>query len=254
MPRRAKVLLLDIETAPSLGWVWKMYEANVLALERDWFMLCFSYQWLGEKRARNRALPDYPRLYAKDKSNDRDLVRDLWKLLDEADVVVAHNGDAFDLRKSNARLVYHKLPPPRPYKTVDTLKIARRFFAFSSNKLDDLGAYLGVGRKVRHSGMHLWFGCMSGDRKSWALMSRYCNGDVELLGRVYDRLKGWSTNHPDLTMYSREDTCPVCESYNVKRNGFRVTRGGKRQERQCQDCGHYFKSGPLIKLPRAWAS
>jgi hypothetical protein len=243
-----RVLLLDIETAPSLGWVWQKWETDVIEFKKQWFVLCFAYKWLDEKKIRVRALPDCPG-YNKNKECDKHLMQGLWELLDAADVVVAHNGDRFDLRKSNARFVAHGLIPPSPYKSVDTLKIARKYFKFDSNKLDDLGQYLGVGRKLAHTGARLWFGCMNGERKAWALMKRYNATDVALLERVYLKLRPWATTHPNLTFYNQRHQCPVCLSSHVKDAGFHYLRTGKRQRARCLErkCGHRFSYGPLIK-------
>src|SRR6516164_8969462 len=120
----AKILFLDIETAPSLGWVWGKWEQNVIDFKRDWYVLSFAYKWAGDKKVTAKGLNDY-KGYQKDRENDKALLADIWELLDETDIVVAHNGDKFDLPKINTRLLQHKNVPPSPYKTVDTLKIAR---------------------------------------------------------------------------------------------------------------------------------
>jgi len=208
--------------------------------------LSFAYKWLGEKKIHVHALPDYP-AYKRDKECDSDLTAQLWELFDRADIVVAHNGDRFDIRKSNARFLAHGFIPPSPYKSVDTLKLAKKHFRFDSNKLDDLGKYLGVGRKLPHTGPHLWFGCMGGDPKAWALMRRYNAQDVALLERVYLKLRPWATTHPNLSHYSRLDVCPVCQSNHLKNSGLHYLTSGKKQRRTCLDCGHRFVTGKIIR-------
>lgn len=244
---KPKVLFFDCENAPNLGYVWGKWEQNVIAYEKNWYFLSFAYKWQGSRAIQCVALPDFP-AFDKNKENDRYLVERLWAILDEADVVIAHNGDRFDLRKANARFVAHGLRPPSPYKTVDTLKVARRYFQFDSNKLDDLGQYLGVGRKLPHTGKHLWFGCMSGDTKSWATMRRYNSQDVALLERVYLKLRPWASTHPNLNHISRLSGCPTCQSSNVQFRGFNHTKTGKRQRMQCKDCGTWSATGDLIKV------
>lgn len=239
---KPRILYFDIETAPCLGWAWGIWEQNLIDLKKSWYVLCFAYKWDGEKRIHTKALPDY-RGYKKDTECDRALTKDLWKLFDEADIIVAHNGDRFDVKKSNARFAFHGLKPPTPYKTIDTLKIARRNFAFLSNKLNDLGAYLKVGRKLPHTGWSLWRGCMLGDAKSWRLMRRYNARDVELLEKVYQRLRPWHTTHPNLNAYKEKPNplaCPVCESVHTRKGGFNVSKVRKVQRHICQDCGHWF--------------
>lgn len=241
----AKILFLDIETAPCLGWTWGMYEQNVIDLQTSWYMLCFAAKWADEKTVKTYSLPDYS-TFKKDREDDSALIKKLHELLDQADIVVAHNGDRFDLKKTNARFIYHGLKPPSPYKTIDTLKIARRHFAFVSNRLNDLGKYLGVGKKLPHTGFHLWKGCMQGDKKSWSMMKRYNAQDVTLLERVYLRLRPWASSHPDLSAYSHHEGCPTCESKRIQRRGVNVARKSIKPRFQCVDCGTWF-SGQAIK-------
>src|ERR1700676_4819995 len=180
METPAKILYLDIETAPSLGWVWAKWQTNVIDFKSDWYILSVAWKWAHENEVHVLGLDDFPG-YKRRHEDDKALLKKIWKLLDEADIVIAHNGDGFDLPKINTRFLTHKLNSPTPYKTVDTLKIARKVFMFDSNKLDDLGRYLGVGRKLPHTGFNLWKGCMSGDLESWETMKQYNAHDVELL-------------------------------------------------------------------------
>jgi uncharacterized protein YprB with RNaseH-like and TPR domain len=239
--RDPKILFLDIETAPISGLTWGMFDQNVIHVIDPTFILCYAFKWLDKSKVHTKALCDYPG-YSKNKKNDKALVSDLWSVLDEADVVVAHNGDAFDIKKTNARFIVHGLNPPTPYKTVDTLKIARRHFKFDSNKLDNIGRYLDVGRKMPHTGKDLWLGCMAGDAKSWRIMRRYNAQDVHLLERVYHKVKAWSPSHPVLTAYSPREAvaCPTCLSETVQRRGWNVAKFRKTPRWQCQSCGHWF--------------
>ena len=231
-----KILLFDIETAPLLGYTWGVWEENVIETKEDWYMLSFAWKWYGEKEVTVHGLPDF-KGYRKDKQNDEPLVAKLHKLLEEADIVVGHNIDRFDIRKSNARFIAHCLPPPKPYRSIDTLKIARRHFKFDSNKLDDLGHYLGVGRKLAHTGKHLWLGCMNGDMKAWKLMKEYNKQDVVLLERVYERLRPWGKPIASITEHTREPGCTKCGSKNLSSRGYGRTMTQEYQRFQCRDCG-----------------
>lgn len=244
-----RIALLDIETAPSLGYVWAKYQTDVLDFHTPWYVLCFAYKWLGEKKTHVRALPDYPK-YNKDRECDRSLMQDLRdEVLDKATHVIAHNGDRFDLRKANARFVLHGFDPPSPFKSIDTLKIARKHFKFDSNRLDDLGQYLDLGRKLPHIGFRLWHGCMAGDANAWRLMKRYNVQDVQLLERVYYRLRPWASSHPNLSYLTRADACPTCQSSRIKQSGWAYVASGRKQRSTCLDCGFRFVSGKLERLP-----
>ena len=240
-------MLLDIETAPNLSWVWGKWEQNVIDVHTHWYMLSYAWKWQGDKSVKCRALPDFLG-YATEKEDDGPLLRSLWTLLDEADVVIAHNADAFDIRKTTARFLFHKMKPPSPFKTIDTLKIARKHFKMDSNKLDDLGSYLRLGRKLPHTGKTLWFGCMAGKPSAWAMMKRYNKHDVHLLEAVYERLKPWATGHPDFSVWRDRKglECPTCQSTNIASRGTYIARNLKYLQWTCKSCGHWFH-GDRIK-------
>lgn len=242
----SKVLIFDIETSTNLAHVWGAYQQDVLHFERQWFTLCFAYKWLGQKKIHIHSLPDYP-LYKKDKYDDKELVKKLWSLFDEADVIMAHNGDRFDIKKMNARFIYHGLPPPSTYRTIDTLKTARKVFGLNSNRLDDIAAYLQIGRKLPNTGKHLWLGCMNGDMKAWKKMCQYNKHDVWLLAEVYEKIKAWEPSHPNLAILDGKDgACPTCKSKKIVKWGYIATNARMYQRHRCNNCGRYIR-GNLIK-------
>lgn len=230
------------------SWSIRSPDASAVWVERDTYILMFGAKWLGERKTKIYALPDYPG-YAKDKHSDKKLCGDLHRLLSEATHVCAHNGDAFDIKKINSRLIVNGYSPPSPYKTIDTLKLSRRTFKFDSNKLDNLGRYLGEGRKIPNTGAALWRGVVAGDPASVEAMSRYCRQDVELLQRVYLRLRAWHPTHPDLTLHSDGTGCPVCQSHHIQSRGINIAKI-PRQRLQCSDCAHWF-SAPIPRQKKA---
>lgn len=241
-----KILLLDVETSPNIAYVWGKFEQDVLGeFVRKRHIISFAWKWLGEKQVHVLALPDFPG-YKKNPEDNTKLVLRLYSLMGEADVVVAHNLDEFDDKMANTDFIVHGLPPPPPHKAVDTLKFARHKFRFNSNKLDDLGAELHVGRKVRHWGFELWVRCLHGDPAAWALMKKYNRGDVELLERVYLKLRPWMTNHPNMNAPDRHVGCPVCRSVKIQKRGWRINKWGKTPRFQCQECGKWI-NGALVK-------
>lgn len=232
---KIRILFLDIETAPSIGYVWGKWEQNVLEFVEHWYILCFAYRWEGENT--QVVSIDQSRWYKPGKTRDENILKDLWRLLDEADIVVAQNGDAFDIKKINTRFLQHKMTPPSPYKTVDTLKVARTKFAFNSNKLDEMGRDLDEGRKVEHRGFPLWLGCMSGNKEAWREMRLYNKQDVDLLYRIYKRFLPWISSHPNLSNYLSKTCCPKCGSKNLIKKGFSYNKTTKYPRIKCKDCG-----------------
>jgi len=229
MNTKPKILLIDIETSPNLAYVWGMYEQNVIGLKESWQILCFSAKWLDQ-----REVVAFSKEYS---TNDKKVTKKIWSLLNEADIVIAHNGDKFDLRKINARFSFWGINPPSPYKTIDTLKIARKYFAFNGNNLNALAVHLGLGKKIKTGGFDLWLGCMMGDEVAWRKMVRYNKMDVRLLERVYLHFRPWITNHPNISLYLQDEVCPKCGSKHLQSRGFAVTILAKYRRFQCQDCG-----------------
>jgi hypothetical protein len=244
---KPRILIWDLENSPNLGYYWdKPWETNIIKNEKAWYMLSFAYKWYGESKVHCKALCDYP-LYDANLENDYYLVKDLHKLMSEADVLVAHNGDQFDIRKAQARFLRYGMPPPSPFKTVDTLRVARTYFKLDSNRLGDLGEYLGLGGKLVHTGFNLWERCMRGDRKAWALMKRYNKRDVVLLEKVYECLRPYMKRHPSLTLYDHDEgKCPTCLGGPLQKRGEMVALSRKYQRFQCQACGSWHK-GALVK-------
>lgn len=229
-----------------------MYDTNVLGVIQPVSIICASWKWLDETDIHARALTDY-KGYKGGVVDDTKLVKELWGVLDAADVVVAHNGDSFDIKIMNTRFVAAGLNAPSHYKTIDTLKVARKYFRFSANKLDSLGEYLGVGRKAPTGGFETWIKCMAGDKEAWETMVKYNVHDIELLEKVYLKLRPYMQNHPVLAQFdpkpvvSGKFPCGTCESTNTNRRGFMTTKAGRYQRYQCLDCGSW-SSGPYEKV------
>lgn len=250
-----RVLLFDIENTPNRAYTWGKWQQDVNRFEQEWWMLCFGYKWLGERRTHVVAQPDFPG-YCRRKDDDRHVVTKLRDLLDEADIVIAHNGDKFDLRKARARMLVHKIDPPSPSRTVDTLKVARRQFMFNSNSLGDLGETLGLGGKGNTGGFDTWLGCMAGDPKAWARMIRYCRQDVDLLEAVYLRMLPYIENHPNVAlMGDKPEACCKCGStLGMKSTGWRYYGVTKRRRFRCQECRGFCYGRIVEKSPIQYVS
>lgn len=241
----AKILLLDIETAPSKAYIWSLWTEpkSVEFVYGDWFILCWCAKWLDQNKIFNEALIDY-KTYSKEPENDKPIITKLWKLLDEADIVIAHNGIKFDIKKINTRLLIHGFPPPSPYKVIDTLMIARGTFAFMSNRLNDLARFLNIGKKLDTGGFKLWRDCLNGNKQAWKKMVNYCKHDIKLLEQVYLKLRPYTKRVPNIAVYeNREDlACTKCGSTSVQSRGYYFTNASKFRRYVCKDCGSWCRA------------
>lgn len=249
-----KILLLDIETAPSKSYIWGLWQeiTNYGMIERDWYILCWAAKWLDEKKIYTSALPDFPD-YKKHPEHDIHVLMKLWKLLDEADIVIAHNGINFDRKKINARFIINGINPPSPYRMIDTLDVCRKEFAFTSNKLADVAQFLGIGKKLETGGFQLWKDCLAGIQKAWATMVKYNVNDTILLEKVYLKLRPYILLHPNMGVDVDKPVCPKCASDSLVFRGYKTTNAGKYKQFCCNACGGWgrLKINELTKEQRA---
>jgi DNA polymerase elongation subunit (family B) len=240
-----KILTIDIETSPIEAYTWgPKWETNLIEITKQSNIICYSAKWL-KGTQETKALVDY-KGYKKNKVDDSKLVKNIHKLLDEADIVVTQNGVDFDIKVMNARFLNNGLAPPSPYKVIDTKREAKKYLRLPSYSLDDMGEYFGLGRKMEHEGFNLWKKCMAGDKSAWERMKKYNAQDVRLTENVYLKLRPFMKTHPNLLTFDvQEDksNCPKCESPNVHSRGFLITTTSKYHRAQCRDCGGWYRYG-----------
>lgn len=238
----AKILVFDIETAPINAYVWGLWNQNVGTnqIKSDWFMLCWSAKWLFEDKVH------HDRLNSREvvKQDDKRISKSLWRLIDQADIVIAHNGDKFDIRKMNTRFILNGIKPPSPYQSIDTLKHARRRLSLSSNRLDYIAQVLGVGRKIDTGGFDLWDQSIKGNEEALKKMDEYCQRDVELLEEVYLELRPYIKPHPNIGLYIGDnlERCPSCGSENLEPRGYYYTYINQYDAFQCGNCDSWSRS------------
>lgn len=254
---KPRVLVFDIETKPLIAHVWSLWENNVglNQIERDWSILSWSAKWLDS--------PPEDVMYedlrgVKDIDDDSKILKGIWKLLDEADVVITQNGKRFDVKKLNARFILNGMQPPSPFRHIDTQEIAKRHFAFTSNKLAYMSDKLCTKYKKQTNhgnfeGHALWVECMKDNIEAWKEMEHYNKYDVLSLEELYYKLIPWD-NRIDFNVYTDnlEYVCK-CGSKDFIKNGFAYSNLGKYQRHKCKKCGsnHKDRVNLLSKEKRA---
>lgn len=240
-----RVLVFDIETAPILGYVWSIWEQNVglNQIKSDWYVLSWAAIWLDDPPSKIKYM-DQRR--ATNLENDKVILKAIWKLLDEADIVITQNGRAFDQKKLFARFVIHGFPPPSPFKHIDTKCLAKKHFAFTSNKLEYMAEKLCKKyKKLKHPqfvGFELWRECLAGNQKAWASMEKYNKYDVLTTRELYQILARWDSS-VNFSVYYDDPTpiCP-CGSRDFQRRGWAYTATGKFKLHRCKACGSETRS------------
>lgn len=211
-------------------------------IERDWTLLGAAWIWLDKKTAQAISVsPENP-------LDDYGVTKKLHEVLSEADILVGHNSDAFDFKSFNTRAIFYDLPPISPKRSIDTLKVARKYFKFTSNKLSYICDYLGLELKDESPD---WDKCLAGDPKELRYMRKYNKQDVIATKDLYLKLRGYHYTHPDLPEQrdingNPVHVCKKCASPNLKKSCLRYTTTGRpRQQWQCKDC-HSYTTGALV--------
>jgi len=231
-----KVLVFDVETSPIKAYVWGLKDQfiSLNQIIEDWKIIAWGAKWLGEKEV----------FYADlSKKTERALLKDIWKLLDKADIVITQNGKSFDSKRLNARFIHYKMLPPSPYKHIDTYLLVKSAADFTSNKLEYLTDKLCTKyKKLSHSqfpGMSLWSECLKGNKKAWAVMKEYNIHDVLSTEELYQAVKAWGPQNMP-RVYSELLKCSACGS-SAQRRGTEIKGKTLVQRTRCINpmCGKW---------------
>lgn len=231
-----KTLIIDIETRPTLAYVWRPYKENVGVdqVVDPGGVMSFAAKWYGE--------PDNKTVFYSDHHDGHDVM--LWRahdLLDEADIVLHFNGKKFDIPHLQREFMENRMLPPAPYKQVDLLEVVKKQARFFMNRLAHVAPQLGLKGKVQHEGFPLWLKCMEGDEAAWKRMKRYNIRDVTELEKMYDILRPW-ISHPSLSAHTASDCCPKCGSFELQWRGYAYTNQTRYRRFQCKNCGGWGRS------------
>lgn len=238
-----KILLIDIETAPNLAYVWRLWKENVglKQLVEHEYLLSVAMKWLGEEEVF---------YYENRHNNDKILVEKIVHFLSEADAIIAHNGKKFDIPKIRGRALVHGLAPFSPVKIIDTCLVARSQFGFPSNSLAYLSEVLDLktkkGGHKKFPGFDLWVQCLKQNDEAWKEMKEYNIVDILALEELYLKMRPYMTQHPNVAVYKEgtleSPACPKCGSVQVQWRGKAYTSSAAYHKFQCNDCGGWGRS------------
>lgn len=240
----AKVITLDIETSPMTILVWRLGEqrVNLDQVVKDWYIMAWSAKSLGSSKIQYRE--------ARNPSEERAILKDLWKVLDEADIVISQNGESFDLPKIESRMMLMGFKPFSPVKHHDTYKQLKKI-GFTSHKLEYLtDKFCKKYKKLKHKkfpGLSLWKECLKGNPAAWREMRTYNIHDVLSTEELYLNTRGWSTNKAPVLFWYKDPTrrCLYCGAYKLKKDGHARTAKKLYVQMQCTDCGKYQRGAEV---------
>jgi hypothetical protein len=245
-PDKQKVLVFDVETLPTLAYTWGVWNVNITKekIVKEECLLSFAAKWLGDDRIISDVLTPKEAV----NRDDKRLSTNLWKLIEEAQVVITHNGKRFDIRKMNTRFWKHGLNRPSSYKVIDTLVTAKAVFGLLYNSMSYIAEFKEADQKL-DTEFALWIGCDNGNKDALIYMQTYNEQDVRTQEAIYMEMRGWMPNHPDLGVYQNLDgVCPVCLSGNKpKEIGFYVAKSNRYLEHRCLECGSIWHDTKAVK-------
>lgn len=249
----AKILLFDIETSPFLSYAFSKW--NPMSddfILKDSNMICWSAKWLFDEKIYSMKITPKEQ----EKGNDKRIAEGLWKMFDDADVIVAHNLKKFDKKIAQSSFIKHGLNLPSHYQEIDTLLTCRKQFKEVSNRLDYWTKNkMGIeGKKPTSS--RLWVEC-SGDpfrgikpnQESIDYMSEYCDHDVKMLEDLYLYLRPYITNHPNVALFTGSEIpiCKACGHTEFDLIGEYTTIVNRYQGYRCKACGSVHRSRKAIE-------
>jgi DNA polymerase III epsilon subunit-like protein len=246
-----KVLFIDIETCPIEAHVWSLWENNVSLnqIMKDWSVLSWAAKWQGQAKV----------MYAdvrsqKNKRDDSKVIKGIWELMDEADIIVGQNSKSFDVKKLNARFIINGMKPPSSYRQLDTKVMAKKVFGFTSNRLEYMADKLCTKyKKLKHknfAGHEMWVECLKGNPKAWQEMEKYNKHDVLALEELYNKLIAWDNTINFNVYHKNHSAICTCGSENIRKNGKQYTNGGSYDRFKCSDCGKNFQDKYNLLSPK----
>ena len=243
-----RIIFWDLETIPNMTEVMKIFpglsaypgltfKASITTI------ICFGYKIFGEKETKIINAWDF-KSWAKDINNDYEVVKAAYEILKNADVIVTHNGRRFDLKFLQTRLAIHRLPALPKIAHVDTCSVLKSNLLLFNNRLNTAGKILTNTEKLENGGWDLWVKVSNRHKPSMKLMSDYCKQDVNVLEKVFRKLRPFVTNIPNYNVFSDGSIrlCPNCGSTRLQKNGYRTIKENIFTRFRCIDCGSVSQS------------
>lgn len=241
--KEPRTLYYDIETSLAKSYHWGQWKQNLSVKQQiqESHMLSHAWAWNDGEVFSSVLTPE--EVLSQD---DERIVYECWSLLDNCDIVVAHNGKRFDIKKVNGYFLKYGLPKPSSYKIIDTLEIAKKNFNLPFKSLEYLAKFLGVELKQDSGGIQTWIDCDRGCPEALETMRYYNEGDIVSLRDIHKRMKGWDNNGVNIALYNEDHDvlCTHCGSDDVQvlTDKFAYTPQRKYQLLRCNSCQAVLRS------------
>jgi DNA polymerase elongation subunit (family B) len=230
-----KILTVDIETSPNVVFSWGLFgqDHSVNQIIESSRVLCFAAKWLDKKRVE---------FYSEYHTSREDMIKQAWRLLDEADILITYNGIGFDNKHLNREFLLAGLGPVSPFVDIDLLRVNRANFKFLSNKLGYVTEAVGLPTKLETGGMELWKRVLDNDPAAWAKFKKYNVRDVAVTEKLYMLLAqgGWIKGVHAGLFTGNMSTCHMCGSADLTPVGVMYSKSNAWPKALCV-CGAFNK-------------
>lgn len=230
------VLILDIERMKGQALIefWDLGDYKNRRIHADTVTqwprtICAAWNWYGKPKVEFAAEWDHGR---------EPMLKAIWDAYDRAQIVVGHNIDGFDTKKLKSEWRDMGLPAPSPFKSIDTLKIARREFGDESRTLDALCQRMGIQAKTDRYDVEVARAALAGDKKAQRQIKAYNCGDIAATSGLYDAIRPWHSSHPHSVIGTADDrlTCNACWGDRIEPNGYKLANQILYRLYRCRDC------------------
>ena len=233
---KVKRLFFDIETSPNVGLFWSTGNRIHLSPEnilKERKIICIGYQWQDKQ-------PQSLQWTAK--QDDAPMLRRFAPILEQADEVVAHNGNGFDLKWVRTRCSVHGISLAPHIPSYDTLLKMRERFRLNSNTLAYAAQYFGLPYKTK-TDFQLWKDVIAGNKVALQAMVAYCKQDVTVLVALYQKLQEYTLPnvHHGVIAGQAKHSCPQCSRTVVSYlRSYSTAAGSVKHKMKCTGCSQQF--------------
>lgn len=253
-----RIIIFDLETAPNLKEILKVWPGlsaypGLTLKATITTIICAGWKVFGENKTHCINAWDFPE-WKNDINDDKKLVKSIANILREADAVVTHNGKRFDWKFLQTRIMYHGIEPLPKIPHIDTKQTAKQHLFALNNKLNTIGKLLVNDEKLSHEGWELWVKVCNRNKAAMKKMEAYCKQDVDLLEKVFKKLRPLIYNIPNYNIFNKKyagdrNVCPHCGCTKTKSKGWYHTKTTSYRRRICMNCHATFKD--MGKVPRS---
>jgi DNA polymerase elongation subunit (family B) len=247
-----RLVFFDTERLPPTWWAWESNKPQYLnhsqLLSNGFFS---SIQWMHEWESKPSAysLTDKLKYFRENPACDKHVCIKAAEVIENVDILVAHNGKRFDWKHLKARWLYHEIPVPKKPYIVDTLTEARTS-AFPSNSLAGLSKHLKICEKGTNDAdiITMLTGSMKDRIEHINKQTKYGLKDIQPLKELYYRLLPGMERHPNMSAYTGLPCCPRCGSQEYQSRGDTLLSGGiKRKSFSCKNCNKRFQGAVAVR-------